>query len=61
MESINIKVEEKNRTKFCQAAFNVKKFCLIDSKIREKDIVECDIYTYLLKTLNCDQNIDKFD
>ena len=60
-ENIDIQIDSSNKYNFCKSIQGVRKFCLIDSRIREKEAVECDIYTWLIKKINCDPNIDKFD
>ena len=60
-KNIDIKIDESNKSDFCKAVHNVRKFCLIDSTVRDKDAMECDLYTWLIKKVNCDNNIDKFN
>jgi hypothetical protein len=60
-KNINIEIEQQEKYNFCNAVNNVRKFCLIDSRVRDKEAIECDIYTWLIKKINCDPNIDKFD
>ena len=60
-ENINIKIEQSDKYNFCKTVHNVRKFCLIDSTVRDKEAIECDMYTWLIKKINCDPNIDKFD
>ena len=60
-EKISIEVDKKQKYDFCKSVHNLRKFCLIDCHVREKEAIECDIYTWILKKINCDSNIDKFD
>lgn len=60
-KNINIEINAEQKYDFCKAVHNVRKFCLIDSTVRDKDAIECDMYTWIIKKINCDPNIDKFD
>ena len=60
-EKISIEVDKEQKYDFCKSVHNLRKFCLIDCHVREKEAIECDIYTWILKKINCDSNIDKFD
>ena len=46
-EKISIEVDKEQKYDFCKSVHNLRKFCLIDCHVREKEAIECDIYTWI--------------